>query len=52
MTKFQAQKIINDRLFVDAFVEYSRQPMKTDEQTFRKACLWIDAANILTTHHH
>ena len=48
MTKFQAQQIINDQLFIDAVLEYRRRPIETSDRTFRRAQMWIDAANILS----
>jgi hypothetical protein len=48
MTEFQANQIVNDPRFIDAVLAYRRRPMETDDKTYRRASLWIDAAQALT----
>lgn len=47
MTYFQAQQIINSQIYVDAVLQYRRDPIATDDRTFRRAQLWLNAANLL-----
>ena len=48
MTPFQAQQLLNNRLYVDAVLEYRRRPIETTDRTYRRAVLWLEAANTLT----
>ena len=48
MTYFEAKQIIDNQLYIDAVLTYRRDPIGTDDQTFRRAQMWIDAENVLT----
>jgi hypothetical protein len=48
LTYFQAQQIIDNQLYVDAVLEYRRDPIGVTDKTYRRAYLWIQAEYILT----
>lgn len=47
MTYFQAQQIIDNQLYIDAVLQYRRDPIATDDRTFRRAQMWINAERVL-----
>ena len=47
MTKFQAQQILNNQLYIEAVLNYRRDPMGTDDKTYHRSDLWIQAAHVL-----
>lgn len=47
MTKFQAQQILNNQLYTDAVLSYRRDPIGTNDKTYRRFELWIQAAHVL-----
>ena len=47
MTPFQAMQIIDNQLYIDAVLEYRRDPVGVTKKTFRRAELWIQAEGIL-----
>jgi hypothetical protein len=48
MTKFQAQQILNNQLYTQAALNYRRDPIGTNDKTYRRADLWIQATHVLT----
>ena len=46
MTKFQAQHILINQLYIDAVLEYRRDPIGVSGTTFRRAELWIEAEHL------
>lgn len=47
MSKEEALAIVSDQKFKDAFLEYRKAPMKTDDNTFRMARDFCDAILML-----
>lgn len=47
MTYFQATQIIDNQLYIDAVLEYRRNPVEVTAKTYRRAELWINAEHIL-----
>jgi hypothetical protein len=47
VTKFQAQQILNNQLYIQAVLDYRRDPIGTDDRTYRRSELWIQAAHEL-----
>ena len=47
MTYFQAKQIINNQLYIDAVLEYRRDPIGVSDKTYRRADMWIQANGIL-----
>ena len=49
MTYFQAKQIINNQLYIDAVLEYRRDPIGVSDKTYRRADMWIQAEGILSS---
>ena len=49
MTYFQAKQIIDNQLYIDAVLEYRRDPIGVSDKTYRRAYMWIQAEGILSS---
>ena len=49
MTYFQAKQIIDNQLYIDAVLEYRRDPIGVSDKTYRRADMWIQAEGILSS---
>ena len=49
MTYFQALQIIDNQLYIDAVLEYRRDPIGVSKKTYRRAFMWIQAEGIISS---
>ena len=47
MTHFQAKQIIDNQLYIDAVIQYRRDPINVSDRIYRRAQMWINAEHVL-----
>lgn len=47
LTHSQAQQIVNNQSYVDAVIQYRRDPINVGDRTYSLAQIWITAERVL-----